>query len=265
MQGLPVEWVAGHGPNHWLIVQERGQDRLRAEMDPSSPHGGAVLRVEVRPGDSVGWSGERAEVSYMLGPQGTNYPVTEHSGHEVYALAVKLDQGWQPPANRWHWGIVLQLHGPDDFTAPPAFALAAEEDFHINLCSGDLVDGGARSRNKDAESIRLSRGDLAAGHWVQFLIDVVWAYDEHGSLTIYRRDEGELAFAPVLTEPRRPTLQWRSTTPQPLGKHYWKMGYYRSASPGITSRLWLGPLVRGNDLREVEEAAFGHAEIPRPH
>ena len=257
LDGMPVEWVAGFGANHWRIVQERGKDRLQVERDPTSPKGGAVLRVEVRPGDSVGWSGERAEVSHMLSPTGAQYPVTAESGHEVYGLAVKVDPQWQPPANSWHWGLALQLHGPDDFGAPPAFALAVEEDFHINSCAGDLVEGGTLARNKNTKSLPLTRGDLRRGHWVQFLIDVVWANDSRGSLTVYRRDEGEADFTAVLTQVSQATLQFRSSTPNPVGTHYWKMGYYRSPSPGVTSRLWLGPLVRGNSLQEVAVAAFG--------
>jgi len=257
LDGNPVEWVAGHGANHWRIIQERGKDRIQVEQDPTSPKGGAVLRVEVRPGDSVGWSGERAEVSHMLSPSGAQYPVTADSGHEVYGISVKLDPAWQPPAHKWHWGLFLQLHSPDDYVAPPAFAFAAEEDFHINVNAGDLVEGGTLSHNKDAKSLPLTRGDLRPGHWVQFLIDVIWAYDDRGSLTIYRRDEGETAFTAVLTQPGQPTLQFRSTTPNPVGTHYWKMGYYRSISPGVTSRLWLGPLVRGTSQQEVAIAAFG--------
>jgi Polysaccharide lyase len=258
LDGIPVEWVAGSGANHWRIVQERGKDRLQVERDPTSPKGGAVLRVEVRSGDTVGWSGERAEVSHMLGPAGVRYPVTADTGHEVYGLSTKVDSDWHPPTsiNKWRWGLILQLHGPDDFNAPPALALAVEDDFHINLCAGDLSEGGA-SRNKDANSVALSRGDLRRGHWVQFLIDVVWAYDSHGSLTVYRRDEGEATFTPVLSQAGIPTLQFRSTTPHPNGTHYWKAGYYRSVSPNVTSRLWLGPIVRGTSMQEVATAAFG--------
>jgi hypothetical protein len=257
LDGLRVEWVAGYGANHWRMVQERGEDRLQVERDPTSPKGGAVLRVEVRPGDTVGWSGERAEVSHMLSPTGARYPVTAESGHEVYGISVKVDTNWQPPANKWHWGLFLQLHGPDDFSASPALALAAEHDFHIDTCAGDLVEGGALSHNKDGKSLALARGDLRRGHWVQFLIDVVWAYDNHGSLAVFRRDEGETSFTPVLTQAGQATLQFRSTTPNPVGTHYWKAGYYRSVSPGVISRLWLGPIVRGSSLEEVAAAAFG--------
>src|ERR1039458_8998338 len=98
LDGLRVEWVAGYGANHWRIVQERGEDRLQVERDPTSPKGGDVLRVEVRPSDTVGWSGERAEVSHMLSLTGARYPVTAESGHEVYGISAKLDANWQPPA-----------------------------------------------------------------------------------------------------------------------------------------------------------------------
>jgi hypothetical protein len=268
LDGIPVEWVAGYGANHWRIVQERGEDRLQVERDPTSPKGGAVVRVEVRPGDSVGWSGERAEVSHMLSPTGARYPVTAESGHEVYGIAVKLDPNWQPPTpdphNGWRWGLFLQLHSPDQSGGPPAFAFAAEDDFHLSLCAGDLLLDG---HNKDAKSVALTRGDLRRGHWVQFLIDVTWAYDTHGSLTVYRRDEGETVFSPVLTQVGQPTLQFNSKfpdsqniSPAPNGTvytHYWKVGYYRSVTPGVTSRLWLGPFVRGSSLEEVAAAAFG--------
>lgn len=268
LDGIRVEWVAGYGANHWRMIQERAEDRMQVEHDPTSPKAGAVLRVEVRPGDTVGWTGERAEVSNMLSPTGAQYPVTAESGHEVYGLAVKLDPNWQSPTpdprSRWRWGLVMQLHAPDRSGGPPAIALAAEEDFHLNVCAGDLEEGGHR---KDARSLAFSRGDLQRGHWVQFLIEVTWAYDNTGSLTVYRRDEGESVFTEVLRQVGIPTLQFNSKFPgsdsiSPLADgtpflHYWKVGYYRSPSAGVFNRLWLGPFVRGTSLQEVAVAAFG--------
>jgi hypothetical protein len=228
--------------------------------------GGAVLRVEVRPGDSVGFTGERAEVSHMLGPNGEQYPVTVDNGHEVYGLAVKLDANWQPPLHddahgHWRYGVLLQLHSPDAFASPPALALAVEDEFHLSMLAGDLIDTNGKRRN--AENLNFSNAQLRAGHWVQFLLDVVWAYGNTGSLTIYRRDEGESKFTPVIALSGVPTLQFDSQIPDsqksyPLQfTHYWKLGYYRSISPGVTSRLWLGPMVRGTSLQEVSLAAFG--------
>jgi hypothetical protein len=257
IDGQPVEWLAGRGPNHWRIVQERGPDRLQVVKDPTSPKGGPVLQIEIHPGDSVGYTGERAEVSQMNDLAGLPYPVTIDSGHEVYGVSIKLDSHWQPPANKWRWGEFMQLHGPNDFGAPPAFSFAAEDDFHVNTCAGDLVQGGTLSTNKAMTSLSLTNGSLRTGHWVQFLIDVVWAYDNHGSLTIYRRDDNETSFSAVLTQPARPTLQFSSSIPNPTSYHYWKAGYYRSISPGVTSKLWLGPIVRGTSMNEVAIAAFG--------
>jgi hypothetical protein len=260
MNGQPVGWVAGWGPNHWRIIQEKGVDRMIAMPDPTSPKGGSVLRVEVRPGDNVGYTGERAEVAAMIGPDGTRFPVTEESGHEYYAVSIKLDPQWQPPSPTAGpvWGVFLQLHGPDDFEAPPPIALAAVNDFHVDYCAGDLVEGGSLHRNKDSTPLTLSRSDLRRGHWVEFVLDVTWSYDDKGSLAVYRRDEGEKTFVKVLSKEALPTLQFRSSTPVVQGTHYWKMGYYRAISPGVTSRLWLGPLVRGTSFDDVATAAFGH-------
>jgi Polysaccharide lyase len=268
LDGQRVGWEAGQGANHWLMVQEKGEDRLQAVNDPTSPKGGAVLRVEVRPGDYLGYAGERAEVSYMLNPTGGQYRVTAESGHEVYGISIKLDPNWQPPLHDkthggWQWGSFMQLHSPDVFGGPPSFSLAVEEQFHVQTLAGDLIGPDGQRRN--TTSIPFTNGELRPGHWIQFMVDVVWAYDSHGSLTVYRKDEGDKSFTAVLTRPDQPTLQFNSQFPDsrntgPLpNTHlaYWKAGYYRSISPGVTSRLWLGPIVRGTSLKEVEVAAFG--------
>jgi hypothetical protein len=272
LDGQRVGWEAGHTANHWLIVQEKGEDRLQAQDDRTSPKGGAVLRVEVRPGDYLGYAGERAEVSHMIGPTGELHDgVTGTSGHEVYAISIKLDPNWQPPLHDkthggWQWGDFMQLHSPDESGGPPAFALCADDTFHAQTLAGDLI--GENGQRRNATSLPFSNGELRSGHWIQFLIDVVWAYDSQGSLTVYRRDEGESAFTPVLTLTGQPTLQFNSQfpdsknsgSPLPSGPkylHYWKAGYYRSVSPGVTSRLWLGPIARGASLQEVAVAAFG--------
>jgi hypothetical protein len=261
LNGVPVEWVAGQGANHWHVVQEKGDDRLQAVLDPTSPKGGAVLRVEVRPGDNVGYTGERAEVSHMLDTKGSEYPVTVASGHEVYGIAIKLDPHWEPPLNYQHleyrWGIFLQLHSPDDFESSPAFSLSVQNRFYASTCAGDVADKQQPSGNKNVTNLEFSRGDLRQGHWIQFLIDVVWAYDNHGSLKVSRRDEGDVDFVQVLSQMGVPTLQYKSTLPSPKGAHYWKAGYYRTISPAAISRLWLGPVVRGTSSDEVAKAAFG--------
>jgi hypothetical protein len=160
----------------------------------------------------------------------------------------------------------MQLHSPDASGGPPAFALCADDTFHAQMLAGDLI--GANGQRRNAISLPFTNGELRLGHWIQFLIDVVWAYDSHGSLAVYRRDEGETAFTQILTQAEQPTLQFNSQFPDsqntgpplpsgPKYLHYWKAGYYRSVSPGVTSRLWLGPIVRGTSLEEVAVAAFG--------
>jgi Polysaccharide lyase len=270
IDGTPIEWVAGYGPNHWRLVQEQAEDRLRAITDRTSPRGGTVLEVEVRPGDTLGFAtGERAEVLGMLDSRGAQYPVTAASGHEFYALSIKLDPNWQPPLHSvhgdWHWGVFMQLHAADVFHSPPAFALDVEDNFHVKTLAGDLMDSNGRPRSDTPLS--LTNGELRRGHWVEFLIDVLWAYDNHGSLIIYRRDEGEDQFAQVFKQVGQPTLQFDSQIPnsrdaitsdgKPAYVHYWKAGFYRSVSAGVVSRLWLGPIVRGTSRDEVAVAAFG--------
>ncbi len=267
MDGQRVEWVAGDGPNHWRVIQAKGDDRLQMENDPSSPKHGAVLRVEVRPGDGVGYSGERAEVSDMQ-HEGGHFWVTGESGHEIYGVSIKLDPDWQPPLNdsahRNTWGLFMQLHSPNPFDSPPAIALSADTQFRIQTLAGDLIAPDGKRQN--GGFLPFSNSQLRPGHWVEFMIDVVWAYDNQGALTVYRRDEGESTFNAVLKRTGLPTLQFDSQLPNsknanlaigPVYVHYWKVGYYRSPSPGVTSRLWLGPVVRGTSLAEVAVAAFG--------
>jgi hypothetical protein len=276
IDGSPVEWVAGYGPNHWRIVQEKGLNRLVMAQDPTSPKGGAVLQVQVLPGDNVGWTGERAEVSHMLSPTGAQYEVTAANGHEVYGISIKLDPNWVPPLHdATHgntWGIFLQLHSPDQFDSPPAFQLAVTTQFNAGLLGGDLIDTNGNRRG--VNSYTLTKADLQAGHWVQFVVDVVWAYGNTGSLTVYRKDEGDVSFVSVLTQTGVPTLQFDSQLPNSQNTstaqnatkyvHYWKTGYYRSVSPGVTSRLSLGPVIRGTSLPEVQAAAFGPTVTPNP-
>jgi hypothetical protein len=276
VNGQPVEWVGGSGANHWRMVQEKGLDRLVVAQDPTSPKGGAVLQVQILPGDNVGWTGERAEVSYMMGIGGKHIGVTLDSGHEVYGISVKLDPNWVPPLHdATHgntWGIFLQLHSPDPFHSPPAFQLAVTTQFNAGLLGGNLID--ANGHRRDVNSYTLTKGELRTGHWVEFMVDVVWAYDNTGSLTVYRKDEGDTLFVPVFTQTRVPTLQFDSQLPNSQNTdpaqnattymHYWKMGYYRSVSPGVTSRLSLGPVVRGTSLQEVQAAAFGPTMSPNP-
>ncbi len=261
-----IHWQADHRPSHWHAIQEKEMGRITVENDITSPKHGAVARIEVRPGDNLGWTGERAEVSDMLRKNPTtgrteHYCVHESDGHEFYGIAVKLSEDWQPPkknnGNGPLWGIFLQLHGPNNFDAPPPFALAVDSDFHVNLGGGDLLDGGRATKRLEGKSYAFSDGSLHRGHWVQFMIDVTWSYNDHGHVVIYRRDEGETSFRKMLEKYDFSTLQSQYGTPEDSFGHYWKAGFYRSITAGLTNILWLGPLVRGTDFDEVAKVAFG--------
>jgi hypothetical protein len=244
-------------------------DRLTASIDPTSPLKGTVLQVQVLPGDHLGDAGaERAEAFGMIDWTGKHFPVTAGK-HEYYAISIKLDSDWTPPLHNpangnWQWGEFFQLHSPDQFGSPPAFAFSAVDRFSIQMLGGDLMADGVR---RNTTTFPLTNGALNIGKWVEFMIDVIWAYDNSGSLTVLRRDEGETVFTPVLKQTELPTMQYNTQIADSQSatfKHYWRCGYYRSVSPGVTSRLRLGPIVRGTTLPEVEAAAFGASIVPKP-
>lgn len=111
--------------------------------------------------------------------------------------------------------------------------------------------------HRDAVPYAFSDGQLNRGHWVEFMIDVVWSYASNGRLTIYRRDEGQLQFRKVFERSNLATLQTQYGTPEGTFSHYWKTGFYRSTTADLTNVLWLGPFVRGTNFDEVAKAAFG--------
>jgi hypothetical protein len=268
VNGNPIQWVAGWSPDTWRMVIETATNRLTMMNDPTSPKQGAVLQVQVLPGDTVGDpNGERAEVFRMLDSTGADFPVTGKSGHEYYGISVKLDPNWTPPLHNplvgnWRWGLFLQLHSPNSFDSPPAIALSALDTFGVEMLAGNLID--AKGHRRNSEVFGFTNGALNPGKWVQFLLDVVWAGDTKGSLVIYRRDEGQTAFTQVFSKTGVPTLQWDSQDLTSTDKHYWRAGYYRSDSPGVVSKLWLGPIVRGTTFAEVSAAAFRPTIIPKP-
>jgi hypothetical protein len=261
--GAPVycsPWVAvaGHVPDGWVDLHTVAPDRLQCVTSSSSDAPWRILRVEVRPGDKVnGWSGERAEVSGMCDAAGHALPVDASTGHEFYALSVKVAADWRTPDKNhagYRWGTCFQLHGPDRVGASPSLALMVEDDFHLDLCSGDVMDHGTRNHPQGSTVCAFSDGDLNRGHWTQFLLDVTWAADASGRVIVSRRNAGETAWRSVCTKEHVPTLQYRFG--EPVGPHYWKAGLYRSESPH-TNLLWLGPIARGRDREAVLRAAFG--------
>jgi hypothetical protein len=246
---VPIRWQAFHAVN---------RDRLLPMVDRSSPKAGIVLRVEVRAGDKVGgWSGERSEVSGMRNMNGMPIAVSPTSGHEYYGLSVKLDRNWQAPERNEHgsvWGTFFQLHGPNELGASPSVALMVDKDFHLDLCGGDVLDGGKRAKPRGPVSYAFSNGSLSLGQWTQFLLDVVWAADDTGSITVLRRSDRKANWEKIFEKEGTATLQYR--TGEAVGDHYWKAGLYRSESKH-TNLLWLGPIVRGTNRNLVATAAVG--------
>ena len=193
----------------------------------------------------------------MRNTKGQDFPVNTTSGHEFYGLSIKLDAKWQAPdagPGGYVWGTFFQLHGQDSLHASPSIALMAESDFHLDVCAGDLLDGGKRTKVRPPEHLPFTDGALNPGRWTEFLLDVVWAVDTTGSVTVYRREHGKVEWTKVLEKLATPTLQYAFGTPP--ADHYWKTGYYRSEGTH-TSVLWLGPMVRGTDREKVAKAAFG--------
>jgi len=279
------DFLAFWGPkpmgNTWLYNTSSAADRIRLEVDPDSPKKGMVARFEVRSGDHrVIHSGERSEMYTMLDGKGKKLPVTEQSGHEFYGISVKVDPDWQAPqresADKGNvkWGTFMQLHSPNAFNSPPAIDLSLEHEFALRMNAGELIKivpdrktGGFKQIRNDSQYFKLTNGDLNKGHWVQFVLDVVWKTDSTGSVRLYRRDENQIDFQQVLTLNDIPTLQTSKYIPTDLAScpscatdnivHYWRVGYYRSTSPNQTNVLWLGPIVRGTSFDEVAKAAFG--------
>jgi hypothetical protein len=87
-------------------------------------------------------------------------------------------------------------------------------------------------------------------------MDVTWALDQHGAIAIYRRDEGQTAFAKVLDLPNIPTLTSKYGIDSGNYEHYWAVGFYRSRNADLTNVLWLGLIVRGTTFDEVAKTAF---------
>jgi len=274
-------WPAKPAPHLWIFNTSHAPNRIQLVEDLSSPHGGIVARFEVRSGDHrKAHSGERSEMYKMLGDGYQKLPVTKKSGHEYYAVSVKVSENWQPPkaegANKWHvkWGSFMQLHSPNAFNSPPALMFTAGSEFALEMNAGELMQfvsnsraGRKEFRKKDNQSFPFKNGRLNKGQWVQFVLDVLWKEDNSGFVKVYRRNHDEKDFKTMLSLSNIPTLQTTKHISTDLVNcpscsidnivHYWRVGYYRSTSPNQTNVLWLGPVVRGTDFDEVSRAAFG--------
>lgn len=206
---------------------------------------GRVAKFTVVPGDSFhNTSGEHSEVVLGSWRDTSPFRVSGNEGVEYYRISVRLDESWKSPernAQGFYWGAFLQLHGPNEYKAPPAIALHAEDKFALFVLGGDL-DKKAGGR------LPLTRSDLNVGKWVDFVLAVKWAPDLSGWVAVYRRDEGETEWEKVADIKSLATLQFKGK--KPVGSHYWKAGFYRSESQHANT-LWLGPIIRTKSFDEA--------------
>jgi hypothetical protein len=249
--------ITGNG--NWKYTQVVSNDRLQRVTSPVR-QGTYSARVEVRPGDDpISSSGNRAEVLVMTKADGTAISETESSGTQYYAFSFRLDSTWQAPAADANgaWAIVFQLHGPDVLAASPSVDVSVQKKLAIGLHSGDL---DSTTKSLRWKSYPLSDSSLNIGHWVDLVLKITFAKDFTGSVTVWRRNEGQSAFNQVLLVNNVPTLQYKSSLGS-VGTHYWKHGFYCSKQTSITNILWLDGLVRGDTYDDVVNAAFGTTAI----
>ncbi|WP_456445356.1 heparin lyase I family protein [Thiolapillus sp.] len=250
------------GGSCWDELYAAGEGRFVRVTDPVR-QGRHAVRVEVRPGDDplhCEGCGERSEVSNMRDQQGRVIMEDEHSGVKFYAFSIMLDAGWQTPEpeDDGLWGIVFQLHGPDELDASQSVALDVTgidregEGFNIILNGGDLDDP---DNSLQSEAFPLSDPDLNKGHWVDFILKIRFASDFSGAVDVWRRNEGEEKFRHVLALRDVPTLQYRSSVNHGrVGPHNWQHGFYRPRQKHITNVLWLDRVLRGSRLADVMAA-----------
>ncbi len=237
-------------PGRWHVKQAVAAYSMQVVSDVVRA-GSQALRVEVRPGDDpLGLGTERAEVAEMTNTDGSLLNESLSSGTQYYAFSVRLDPNWVSPGS---FGLILQLHGPNNVKASPSFGLNATDRFWIQNDGGDLD-------SNTPHNYQLSDSSLALGHWVDFVIKLKFAVDSTGEITVWRRDEGQTDFTQVL-DVNAPTLQYRSSVSTNLGYHYWKEGLYRAvqAPNGPTNILWLDGLTRASTFDAAVQNAFPNA------
>jgi hypothetical protein len=250
--------------NNWRINLAQDDTRLTAVTSPRRK-GRYALRVEVRPGDSLGQSGERAEVARMYGFYGTELVENESSGIQFYGFSVMLPTDWKttPDPDGKYWAIILQLHNPDGLTTPsgegvsPALAFEVRsfgenaDRFSLDMTTGDLARSDSIHNFYD-----FSDGSLNLGKWTDFVLKIKYAKDATGSVDVWRRNEGSIVFTNVLSISNVPTLGYDSTVGGGIvGDHYWSTGFYRNAT-SLTNVLYLDGMTRGIDFNAVVAEAF---------
>jgi len=208
--------------------------------------------VEVQPNDdplALRANSDRAEMLQMQDSQKKLIKENSKSGVQYYATSYYFPVSWRGQQLPWSafapvdcaagdqnrcnsWSYVWQFY--------PWGGLGAAQ---------TAVDGPQHYRFLGAQ---FSEGGLIAiGKWTDFVFMVDWGT---GNYIVWRRDEGQVAFAQALV----------GTSAIPPGRDiYVKQGLYRGGNVGgRTDVLWIGPTVRGLSFSAVEQQAFGTNDEP---
>jgi hypothetical protein len=263
------DWNADPMSGGWKYVQIVDPNRMHLDGTMTA-HGLPALRVEVDPGDDpldLGENTERAEALVMKDASGAAIPENESSGTQYYATSYLFPGDWD--GTELHgddnsWSIVLQLHGPDEDGLSPAFSLSAArtDTGEPQMFSANVI-GGDQSGCCGTAYPFSDGGLIPLGSWTDLVFRFTFASTPTGSLTIWRRDQGQSQFTKVVDAPTIATLQYNSQVDPTVGDHYWKQGLYRGGDVnGRTDVLWIGPTARGSSFSAVECAAFQTADGP---
>jgi len=228
--------------------REQVMDRCRIQLDGILTwHGKPAVRVEVQPNDdplASNSNSERAEMLIMQDVNKTAIKENSKSGTQYYATSYYFPMTWRGQQLAWSafapadctahdrnqcnsWSFVWQFYGWGGLSAAQTTVNGPQ---HYLFNGTQFTEGGL----------------IAMGKWTDFVFMVDWST---GDYTVWRRDEGQVAFAPSLTG---------RTTVSPGREIYVKQGLYRGGNVGDrTDVLWVGPTARGLSFSSVENQAFG--------
>lgn len=210
-------------------------------------HGKQAVRVEVQPGDDPLGLKANSDRAEMLTMQDVGrIPIMENarSGVQFYATSYYFPPTWRGQQLPWSafapadcaagdknrcnsWSFVWQFYPIGGLSAAQTTVDGPQ---HYGFMGAQFPDGGL----------------IAIGKWTDFVFRIDWAA---GNYTVWRRDEGELAFTRTLIG---------KANVSPGRGIYVKQGLYRGGNvDGRTDVLWIGPTARGSSFAAVEQQAFG--------
>lgn len=162
-----------------------------------------------------------------------------------YGWSIKINSSFG--LTKHYWWIPLQLHGDAAFQTNPLMAIdLGSGSWNVNIRGGDYTKNG----NKGYPFINNS---ISYGKWTDIIIGINYQKTATGSITIYRRDEGQTKFTVAFVKTDIPTVQTNSAGY--VGYPFWKSGIYRYDIPTPDS-VYEGPFSRGSTFSAVEKASF---------